>query len=44
MADLLDALDGFGTPIDDHRGSAAYRRRMIGALFEKLASETGAGA
>jgi len=41
---VLRELDAVGSPIDDHRGSAAYRRRMMGRLLEKLAFETGAGA
>ena len=41
---VLAELDGFATPMSDHRGSAGYRRRMIGRLLEKLAFETGAGA
>jgi xanthine dehydrogenase small subunit len=44
----VDAVKGelarAGSPIDDHRGSAAYRRRMMGALLEKFAFETGAAA
>jgi xanthine dehydrogenase small subunit len=42
VAAVAAELAGVGSPIDDHRGSAAYRRRMIGALFEKFAFETGA--
>jgi xanthine dehydrogenase small subunit len=41
---VLAELAGFATPMSDHRGSADYRRRMIGRLFEKLAFESGAGA
>ncbi len=33
-----------GTPIGDHRGSAAYRRAMIGRLFEKFFAEVAHGA
>jgi xanthine dehydrogenase small subunit len=48
--DLIDALmaelDGLGTPLTDARGSAAYRRRMMGKLLEKffveIAQEEGA--
>ncbi len=33
------------SPMDDHRGSARYRRAMVGRLFEKfLAETTGSGA
>jgi xanthine dehydrogenase iron-sulfur cluster and FAD-binding subunit A len=28
----------------DHRGTAAYRRAMMGKLLEKLAAETSSGA
>jgi xanthine dehydrogenase small subunit len=42
VAAVAAELAGVGSPIDDHRGSAAYRRRMIGALLEKFAFETGA--
>jgi xanthine dehydrogenase small subunit len=39
------AAQGELSPIDDHRGSARYRRALIGSLLEKLiAEETGAGA
>lgn len=30
------ALHDAFTPLDDHRGSAAYRRRLAGSLFEKF--------
>jgi xanthine dehydrogenase small subunit len=42
VAALLADVDGAASPISDHRGSAAYRRRMMGRLLEKLAFETGA--
>ena len=32
------------SPIDDHRGSAAYRRAMISELFRKFAADTQGGA
>jgi xanthine dehydrogenase small subunit len=34
------ALDAVGTPLDDHRGSAAYRRAMMGSLLDKFFAET----
>jgi xanthine dehydrogenase small subunit len=37
---LLPELDAVGNPIGDHRGSAAYRRRMRGRLLEKFWFET----
>jgi xanthine dehydrogenase small subunit len=37
---LLAQAPALGTPLDDHRGSAAYRRAMIGKLFEKFLAET----
>jgi xanthine dehydrogenase small subunit len=37
---LLRELDGFGTPMTDHRGSGDYRRAMIGKLLEKFCTET----
>ena len=30
-------------PMDDHRGTAKYRRAMVGSLLRKLASELGHG-
>ncbi|MET0344397.1 MAG: FAD binding domain-containing protein [Polyangiales bacterium] len=30
------ALEALGTPMSDHRGSAAYRRAMLGRLLEKF--------
>ena len=33
------ALHDAFTPLDDHRGSAAYRRRLAGNLFEKFVHE-----
>ena len=33
-----ELVDTF-TPLDDHRGSAAYRRRLVGSLFEKFCAE-----
>ena len=36
---VLAELDLVGTPMSDHRGSAAYRRAMIGRLLEKFFAE-----
>lgn len=37
---LIEALAEVGTPLDDHRGSAAYRRALMGRLLEKFWLET----
>jgi xanthine dehydrogenase small subunit len=37
---LVAALEGLGSPMTDHRGSAAYRRAMMGRLLEKLHADT----
>jgi xanthine dehydrogenase small subunit len=37
---LLEAARGIGTPLSDHRGSAEYRRAMIGKLLERFHAET----
>jgi xanthine dehydrogenase small subunit len=37
-------LDGIGSPMTDHRGSAAYRRAMMGKLLEKFFADTRGGA
>ncbi|MEY2934465.1 MAG: hypothetical protein RL033_5214 [Pseudomonadota bacterium] len=37
---LREALAELGSPLDDQRGSAAYRRAMIGKLFERFHAET----
>ncbi len=37
-----DAMAGAGTPIDDHRASAAFRRAMLGQALRKLFVEAGA--
>ena len=34
-------LRGEGTPIDDHRASAAYRSAMLGNALLRLWAETG---
>jgi xanthine dehydrogenase small subunit len=39
---LLEGASKLGTPLDDHRGSAAYRRAMIGKLLEKFFYEVAA--
>jgi xanthine dehydrogenase small subunit len=40
MARLLAELAQLGTPMADFRGSAEYRRALIGRLFEKFFAET----
>jgi xanthine dehydrogenase small subunit len=40
LALLLRELDGFGTPMTDHRGSDGYRRAMVGKLLEKFFFDT----
>jgi xanthine dehydrogenase small subunit len=35
-----DVLGGEGTPIDDHRASAAYRSAMLGQSLRKLYAES----
>lgn len=37
---LREALAELGSPLDDQRGSAAYRRAMIGTLLERFHAET----
>jgi xanthine dehydrogenase small subunit len=39
-----EVLRAEGTPMDDHRASAAYRSAMLGNALLKLGFETGAGA
>ncbi len=39
VAAIVAELAHLGSPIGDHRGSAAYRRAMIGRLFEKFFAE-----
>lgn len=36
---VRDKLTELGTPMSDHRGSADYRRAMIGSLFERFCAE-----
>jgi xanthine dehydrogenase small subunit len=40
IASLAAELETLGSPMSDHRGSAAYRRRMMGRLLEKFFAET----
>ncbi|UMG94833.1 hypothetical protein MF408_15140 [Nocardioides sp. TF02-7] len=37
-----EVLAGEGTPLDDHRASAAYRRAMLGQSLRRLFHEAGA--
>jgi xanthine dehydrogenase small subunit len=39
-AALRSFADGVGTPMTDLRGSAAYRRAMVGRLLEKCVADT----
>ena len=41
-AALRSIADGIGTPMTDLRGSAGYRRAMIGRLLEKCVADTAA--
>jgi xanthine dehydrogenase small subunit len=41
---LAAQLVTLGSPMSDHRGSAEYRRAMLGRLFEKFFAETASGA
>jgi xanthine dehydrogenase small subunit len=43
-AGLRSIADGVGTPLTDLRGSAGYRRAMIGRLLEKCVADTAASA
>jgi xanthine dehydrogenase small subunit len=40
LALLQRELALLGTPLDDHRGSAAYRRAMLGRLLDKFFAQT----
>ena len=39
VAEAADALGAEGTPLDDHRASARYRRAMLRQSLLKLVSE-----
>ena len=39
VAEVSGQLQRTFTPMDDHRGSAAYRSRLVGSLFEKFFAE-----
>lgn len=39
VAEVRPLLEACFTPIGDHRGSAAYRKAMVGALLDKLVHE-----
>lgn len=43
-AELVAELVTLGSPMTDHRGSAAYRRAMLGKLLEKFHAETSVSA
>jgi xanthine dehydrogenase small subunit len=36
-------MRGEGTPLDDHRASAAYRTAVLGTALLRLHAETGQG-
>ena len=40
LASLVRESERLGTPLSDHRASAAYRRAMIGKLLEKFFEDT----
>jgi xanthine dehydrogenase small subunit len=40
LATLVDEVERAGTPMSDHRGSAAYRRAMMRRLLERFHFET----
>jgi xanthine dehydrogenase small subunit len=40
IEELVGAARQLGTPLSDHRASAAYRRAMIGSLIERFHAET----
>ena len=42
--DVIDLLDKTFTPLDDVRGSAAYRRAAVRCLFEKFVAKVGSDA
>ena len=44
LATLIEEVERAGTPMSDHRGSAAYRRAMMRTLLERFYFETQAAA
>jgi xanthine dehydrogenase small subunit len=40
VARAADVLRGEGTPMDDHRASAAYRAAMLGTALLRLHAES----
>jgi xanthine dehydrogenase small subunit len=40
LRELAEAASHLGTPLSDHRASAAYRRAMIGALLARFFADT----
>jgi xanthine dehydrogenase small subunit len=40
VSPLAEVLRDLGTPLSDHRGSAAYRRALLGSLVAKFYAET----
>lgn len=42
LRELRQVASGLGSPLSDHRASAAYRRAMIGGLLERFFVETSA--
>jgi xanthine dehydrogenase small subunit len=42
LGELAQVASGLGTPLSDHRASAAYRQAMIGALLARFFAETSA--
>jgi xanthine dehydrogenase small subunit len=40
MSHAADVMAAEGTPLDDHRASAAYRAAMLGQALRKLYAET----
>ena len=43
VAEAAAVLETEGTPLDDHRASAAYRRAMLGQALRRLHAESAAG-
>ncbi|HLO04909.1 MAG TPA: hypothetical protein VK191_17510, partial [Symbiobacteriaceae bacterium] len=44
IAEAAGLLASTFQPLTDHRGSAAYRRALLGSLLQKFWHETGGGA